>query len=105
GMWVCSARIGGMEPHREGGLVVRGPFGKWTYDAATPHAVLVSGGTGVTPFRAMILGKIDAGSKGRITLCSAAKTQEGLLYHDEYASWKEHGISVNGRVTQAGGPG
>jgi ferredoxin-NADP reductase len=97
-----SERLAALVPGKDGGLVARGPFGKWVYDGAIPHAVLVSGGTGVTPFRAMILGKIGAKSNGRITLCCAAKTREGLLYRDEYPGWREHGINVNERVTQPG---
>lgn len=97
-----SERLGALTPHAEGGLVVRGPFGKWVYDGTAPHAVLVSGGTGLTPFRAMCRMKTDLGLAGRITLCASAKTQEGLLYRDEYALWKQHGININEKVTQAG---
>lgn len=97
-----SERLGALKPHAEGGLVVRGPFGKWIYDGSTPHAVLVSGGTGLTPFRAMCRMKTDLGLAGRITLCASAKTTEGLLYRDEYAIWKKHGIVVNEKVTGSG---
>ncbi|MDO8632218.1 MAG: FAD-dependent oxidoreductase [Phycisphaerales bacterium] len=95
-----SDRLAGLQPHAEGGLVVRGPFGKWVYDGATPHVVLVSGGTGLTPFRAMCRLKVDLGLAGRITVCASAKSPEGLLYRDEYALWKRHGISVNEKITQ-----
>lgn len=97
-----SDRLGALKPHAEGGLVVRGPFGKWVYDGNTPHAVLVSGGTGLTPFRAMCRLKVDLGLAGKITLCASAKTPEGLLYRDEYALWKKHGININEKVTQTG---
>jgi len=97
-----SERLAALAPGRDAGLVARGPYGKWVYDGTIPHAVLVSGGTGVTPFRAMCLLKVDTGTKGKITLCCAAKTPEGLLYRSEYSSWKEHGINVNERVTQPG---
>ncbi len=97
-----SDRLGALVPHAEGGLVVRGPFGKWIYDGAMPHAVLVSGGTGVTPFRAMCLLKTEMGAAGKITLCISAKTNEGLLYRDEYADWRKNGIGVHERTTQPG---
>lgn len=91
-----SARLGGLKPGREGGLVARGPFGKWRWDGEG-HAVLVSGGTGITPFRAMaLLGK------GKVTLCCSAKTPEGLLYKSEYDGWRKNGIDVRERVTQPG---
>lgn len=95
-----SDRLGALKPHAEEGLVVRGPFGKWVYDGTTPHAVLVSGGTGLTPFRAMCRLKVDLGLAGKITLCASAKSPEGLLYRDEYALWKQHGVAVNEKITQ-----
>jgi len=91
-----SDRLGMLEPGREGGLVVRGPFGKWTW-GGEGHAVLVSGGTGITPFRAMAMLK-----KGKVTICCAAKTPETLLYKNEYDGWRKNGINVNERVTQPG---
>ena len=97
-----SERLGAIKAHAEGGLVVRGPFGKWVYDGSVPHAVLVAGGTGVTPFRAMCLLKIEMGIAGKVTLCCAAKTPEGLLFRDEHQAWREKGINVNEKVTQAG---
>jgi ferredoxin-NADP reductase len=91
-----SERLGALEPGREGGLVVRGPFGKWIW-SGDGHAVLVSGGTGITPFRAMaLLGK------GKATICCSAKTPETLLYKNEYDGWRKNGVNVNDRVTQPG---
>ena len=97
-----SDRLGALQPLKEGELVVRGPFGKWIYDATPPHAVLVSGGTGVTPFRAMCLLKLERKTAGKLTLCCSAKTPEGLLYRDEYAAWRAGGVAVFERVTQPG---
>lgn len=91
-----SERLGALEPGKEGGLVVRGPFGRWTWDGEG-HAVLVSGGTGITPFRAMALMK-----RGKVTVCASAKTPEGLLFKNEYDDWRRNGIDVNERVTQPG---
>ena len=96
-----SDRLGRLEPRLEGGLVVRGPFGKWIYDGSVPHAVLVSGGTGISPFRAMCLLKIEMGLAGKITLCCSAKTLAGLLFRDEYGAWRKSGIDVNERITQS----
>lgn len=97
-----SARLGELRAHAEGGLAVRGPFGKWVYDGAIRHAVLVSGGTGLTPFRAMCLLKIGMHAESRITLCCSAKTPEGLLYRNEYEGWRKNGIDVKEKVTQPG---
>lgn len=97
-----SERLAGLKPHAEGGLVVRGPFGKWVYDGSVPHAVLVSGGTGVTPFRSMCLLNGEMGSPRKITLCCSAKTPEGLLYRAEYDEWRKNGVDVKEKVTQPG---
>lgn len=97
-----SERLGALKPHAEGGLAVRGPFGKWVYDGSARHAVLVSGGTGLTPFRAMCLLKIGMHNDNRITVCCAAKKPEGLLYRSEYEGWRHNGINVNEKITQPG---
>jgi|CXWL01.1.fsa_nt_gi ferredoxin-NADP reductase len=96
-----SERLGRLQPRLEGGLVVRGPFGKWIYDGSVPHAVLVSGGTGISPFRAMCLHKVDMGLAGKITLCCSAKAKNGLLFRNEYDDWRKAGIVVNECVTQS----
>jgi ferredoxin-NADP reductase len=95
-----SDRLGKLTPGGEHGLVVRGPFGKWVYDGNATHAVLISGGTGITPFRAMCSHKMDGGKAGRLTVCYSAKTPESLIFSSEYGAWKEAGIAVLPRITQ-----
>ena len=99
-----SDRLGKLTPGGEHGLVARGPFGKWIYDGSAPHAVLIAGGTGVTPFRAMCALKADGGKAGKITLCCSAKTPELLVYREEYGAWGKAGIFVHPRVTQPAEP-
>lgn len=95
-----SDRLGKLTPGGEHGLVARGPFGKWIYDGSLPHAVLISGGTGITPFRAMCALKRDGGKAGFLTVCYSAKTPDDLIFRDEYAAWKEAGIVVHPRITR-----
>ena len=95
-----SDRLGRLTPGAEAGLVVRGPFGRWTYDGSDAHAVLVSGGTGVTPFRAMCLLKLDKRLPGRLTLLCSARTPDGLLYRAEHEAWMKGGIRVLAAVTR-----
>lgn len=95
-----SERLGRLTPGAEGGLTVRGPFGKWTYDGSPEHAVLVSGGTGLTPFRAMALLKIEGAHAGRLTVCCSARTPDALLFRPEYADWQKAGVNVVARVTR-----
>ena len=95
-----SERLGKVAPSAEHALVVRGPFGKWVYDGAASHAVLVSGGTGITPFRAMCALKKDGGKAGRLTVCYSAKTPDDLIFRSEYGAWKDAGIAVHPRITR-----
>ncbi|MBI3289212.1 MAG: FAD-dependent oxidoreductase [Elusimicrobia bacterium] len=97
-----SERLGALQPRREGGLVVRGPFGRWTYDGSVPHAVLISSGTGVTPFRAMCLLKTEMGLAGKITLVCSARTPSRLLYRGEHEAWSRAGIAVHPLITRRG---
>jgi ferredoxin-NADP reductase len=95
-----SDRLGRLTPGGEHGLVVRGPFGKWVYDGSIPHAVLISGGTGITPFRAMCALKMEGKRPGRLTVCASAKTPGALLFSGEYDAWRKAGISVHPRITR-----
>ncbi len=92
-----SDRLGALTAGAESGLVARGPFGRWTWDGSG-HAVLVSGGTGITPFRAMaLLGK------GKTSVFYTAKTAADLLFSDEYDDWRARGATVVARATREGG--
>ena len=95
-----SDRLGALTPGGEHGLAVRGAFGKWVYDGSVSHAVLVSGGTGITPFRAACAMKQDGGRAGRLTVCYSAKTPDDLVFKREYPAWKAAGIAVHPRVTR-----
>ena len=96
-----SERLGKLSPGGEGGLAARGPFGLWTYDGSPAHAVLVSGGTGITPFRAMCRLKMDGARAGRLTVCYSAKSPDDLIYRDEYGAWRRAEIAVHPRITRA----
>lgn len=95
-----SDRLGALKPGGEHGLVVRGPFGKWVYDGSDAHAVLVSGGTGVTPFRAMCLLKTDLALPNRLTLVCSGKTPAQLPFLSEHGTWRRAGIAVHATITR-----
>ena len=91
-----SDRLGQLKPGGENDLVARGPFGKWVRDGEG-HAVLISGGTGITPFRSMaLLGK------GKTTIFYSAKTENDLIFKDEYGAWKAAGADMFVRTTRTG---
>ncbi len=95
-----SDRLGALTPGGEHGLAARGPFGRWTYDGSPEHAVLVAGGTGVAPLRAMILFKVDRALPGKITLVCSARVPSALLYRAEHDTWRRAGVTVHATVTR-----
>lgn len=76
-------------------VLMRGPYGRWTLDEMSPHAVLISEGTGLTPFRSMCRYAIDRKLPTRLTVLYCARTEEEQLYRSEYARWRRHGIAVH----------
>ncbi len=91
-----------LKPGSDAGLVARGPFGKWVYDGSISHAALVSGGAGLSPFRAMCLFKSERKLAAKMTVFCAAKTPEDFLYKNEYDDWRNNGIDVNEKITRPG---
>jgi ferredoxin-NADP reductase len=86
-------RLYELKPGQSIGL--RGPFGRWTLQEDSSHAVLISEGTGIAPFRSMcryVTGrKLDI----RLTLLYASRNKEEQLYSSEYAEWRRQGFAVH----------
>lgn len=94
-------------------MMVRGPFGKWVFDETARRSVLVSEGTGVTPFRSMVRYAVERGIGERLTLLCSAADEASTLYRDEHEEWRRGGVDVRFRVGEhvtpeealaAGGP-
>lgn len=79
-------------------LRARGPYGKWIY-TGQPNAVLVSGGTGITPFRAMGRYRMEAGLEGQLTILYSARSQAAMLYRGDLAAFQSAGIKVYATLT------
>lgn len=90
-------RLFDAQPGQE--LLLRGPYGKWLYDDAIAHAVLITDGTGITPYRAMGRYVIDAGLPNRLTFMYSARTPEHFLYEKDLAAFAAHGFKVHRTVT------
>ncbi len=93
-----STRLFGLRPGDA--LTLRGPYGKWLYVDDTPHAVLISGGTGITPFRAICRYVLEKKLPNRLTLLYSAKTPADIVYRDELARWQAAGIKTYVTVTR-----
>lgn len=81
-------------------LAARGPYGKWVY-SGQPNAVLVSGGTGLTPFRSMGRALLESGgaSARRMTILYSARTEDAILYRADLEAFRRGGIKVYATLT------
>jgi ferredoxin-NADP reductase len=80
-------------------LKVRGPYGKWLYRDDARHAVLISDGTGMTPFRAMARYVLDKRLPNTLTILYSARTPAQFLYAKDLARFAEAGIKVYRTIT------
>jgi ferredoxin-NADP reductase len=88
-----TSRLFALQPGQS--VLMRGPYGRWTLDERSTHAVLISEGTGLTPFRSMCRYAIDRKLPLQLTILYSARTEEEQLYRLEYAQWRRHGIDVH----------
>ena len=69
-------------------LRLHGPLGAFRLRTGTGRpVVLVAGGTGFAPFKAMLEQALPAGDPARITLYWGARGPEGLYLHDLVTDW------------------
>ena len=65
-------------------LKVSGPAGKFIFTGQGASAVvLISGGVGITPMMSIVRYLTDRTWPGNIYFVNVAKTEEGLIFHDE----------------------
>lgn len=81
---------------------LKGPYGKWRYDDEIEHAVLISGGTGLTPFRAMGRYVIEKGLPNKISILYSVKTPDAILYAKDLDAFRAAGFTVYVTVTRGG---
>ncbi len=93
-----SERLCALRPGAE--LAARGPYGKWVYDDAIAHAVLISAGTGLTPFRCICRYVLDKKLPNRLTILYSARSPEAILYREELERWRGAGIAVHVKVSR-----
>lgn len=79
------------------------PVGKWTYRDEDRRAVLVSGGTGVTPLRAIIRYVLEKGLPNKLDLFYHDRTPGRLLFRRELEEAAERGVGVHLAVTEPEG--
>lgn len=73
-------------------ILCNGPFGRLTLREEQPKRyVLVATGTGVTPYRSMLmeLSKRMHDTKAQVVVLQGARTPEDLLYRDDFVNFDE----------------
>lgn len=80
-------------------LLLKGPYGKWLYRDDARHAVLITDGTGITPFRAMARYVMDKKLPNKLTFLYSARTPEHFLYHKDLDIFRAAGMKVYQTVT------
>lgn len=81
-------------------LDLKGPYGKWLFNDEAEHAVLISGGTALAPFRSMCRYALDKRLPNRLTLLYSAKTPSDILYRRELEGFAKAGIKVYVTITR-----
>lgn len=87
-----------------GEITVRGPFGRpWPLDEVdTPNLVVVGGGLGIAPLRALLLAAIVRRDRfDRLLFVYGAKTPSDLIFHPEYDTWRASGLECHLTVDRA----
>lgn len=87
----CSNLVpdGRMSPHLfglpvGGEISFAGPYGTFVLRPEPVHAIFVATGTGIAPFRSMLLQHLAERPAQQFTLVFGVRSEEGLLYHEEF---------------------
>jgi ferredoxin-NADP reductase len=62
----------------------KGPHGYFTLKNPDRPVLMIATGTGVAPFRSMLLHMLPGGAASSITLLFGVRHEEGILYRDEF---------------------
>ncbi|MCA9316889.1 MAG: FAD-dependent oxidoreductase [Planctomycetes bacterium] len=79
------------------------PRGAFDLDVpAGDDAVLVAGGSGVAPFRALVEAWVARGAGGHVTLLQASRQRDHLVFADEWSAWERDVPGFTWRPTVTG---
>lgn len=81
-------------------LSAEGPMGAWHFRDEGRPVVLVSGGTGITPFRSIVEHLVARGLPRPVSLFYSARTPADILFKDDLASYPGRGVPVLITVTR-----
>jgi ferredoxin-NADP reductase len=93
---ICLNRVEGglFSPHlfalEPGGAVdMKGPLGVFVWKQPKADSVLVATGTGVVPYRPMLLEALQGGATEQFTLIYGTRHEENLIYVDEFRALEQ----------------
>jgi CDP-4-dehydro-6-deoxyglucose reductase len=66
-----------------GEIDFKGPYGAFILRRPASDSIFVATGTGIAPFRSMLLSQLNANPSHRFTLIFGVRHEHGLLYNDE----------------------
>jgi ferredoxin-NADP reductase len=84
-------------------LELRGPIGGYFVwdESLTGRVLLVAGGSGVVPFRAMLRARASRPGDVAVRLLYSARALSDVLYHEELVSFADHdGVDVRFTLTR-----
>jgi ferredoxin-NADP reductase len=67
-----------------GEIDFKGPYGAFILRRPVSDSIFVATGTGIAPFRSMLLSQLNTHPEQRFTLIFGVRHEYGLLYHDEF---------------------
>jgi ferredoxin-NADP reductase len=80
-------------------VLIRGPFGEFTFMGEYDRVVFLSGGIGITPLISMIRHATDLRLSTRITLLYSARTEADVLFGNEMEQMMAQNPSLNVIIT------
>src|SRR5580658_371882 len=72
-----------------GEIDFKGPYGAFILRRPVSDSIFVATGTGIAPFRSMLMSQLTANPERRFTLIFGVRYERGLLYDDELAALAE----------------
>jgi ferredoxin-NADP reductase len=67
-------------------IAFKGPYGAFILRRPVSDSLFVATGTGIAPFRSILLSKLRENPDHRFTLIFGVRHEHGLLYHDELSA-------------------
>ncbi|MBI5201840.1 MAG: FAD-dependent oxidoreductase [Elusimicrobia bacterium] len=81
-------------------LQVEGPMGEWIYRDEGKPVALVSGGTGITPFRSMVAYLLSKGLPHPVSVIYSARTPADIVFKNDLAEFAQRGVNVVVTITR-----